>query len=422
MGTEVGVDGAQREAAAVGIGVHPPGRAAASSLAAASVSGALAWLMVAHFTNDLYNNYLPALLPLLADVHHLSLGRAGLLISVYTLTGSLLQPVFGYIADSTRLRVVAAIGLACAALGSTLLGIAPSYLWLTLVTALHGMGSAAFHPQSAGMVHLASGNRKATGMAIYIMAGQAGQALSPLLAAYVAVRAGLPWVTLTVVPALLVALVLVRVIPWHLRTPVRSTGLGSVRGALRENRAGLARLMVLIMSRATLLQCMITLLPFLYRARGEPATAGAAAITTMVLSGAVGGMIAGFLSDRYGRRAVLFVSFAVATPLFLGALASQGVATLVLLALGGAALFGSSSLVTVEAQSLLPAHTSLAAGLMLGVSMGIGGLVVGPVSAVAQAVGILPVLTVVSLLPIPGSILTLSLARPAATPTAKPAG
>ena len=67
----------------------------------------------------------------------------------------------------------------------------------------------------------------------------------------------------------------------------------------------------------------------------------------------------------------------------------------------------------MEAQSLLPAHASTAAGLMMGVGMGIGGVLVGPVSALAQAYGIIPVLTVVSLLPLPGSILTLSLARDA---------
>jgi FSR family fosmidomycin resistance protein-like MFS transporter len=84
---------------------------------------------------------------------------------------------------------------------------------------------------------------------------------------------------------------------------------------------------------------------------------------------------------------------------------------MLLLALGGGTLFGSSSLVTVEAQSLLPAHASMAAGLMMGVGMGIGGVLVGPVSALAQAFGIVPALTVVSLLPLPGSILTLSLTR-----------
>jgi FSR family fosmidomycin resistance protein-like MFS transporter len=378
---------------------------------ATPVSSALAWLMIAHFTNDLYNNYLPALLPLLADVHHLSLARAGLLVSLSTISGSLLQPVFGYVADSTHLRAIAAVGLACAALGSALLGVAPSYFWLVMIVILHGFGSAAFHPQSGGFVYLLSGDRKGTRMSIYIMAGQAGQALGPLVAAFVAVRAGLPWVAVTVVPALVVSMMLVRVVPWHWRATHRSGTSVRLKDALRQNSVGLARLMGLIMARSTLLQCMLALLPFLFRARGEPVTAGASAITAMVLSGALGGTVAGYLSDRYGRRLVLFVSFALATPLFLAALLSTGSTTILFLALGGGALFGSSSLMTVEAQSLLPSHASLAAGLMIGVSMGIGGVVVGPVSALAQTFGIIPVLIVVSLLPIPGSILTLSLSR-----------
>ncbi|MGQ0568869.1 MAG: MFS transporter [Armatimonadota bacterium] len=379
-----------------------------------AASGALSWLMVAHFTNDLYVNYLPALLPLLADVHRMNLGQAGLLISISTITGSLLQPVFGYVADSARLRVIAPVGLTCVALGSAALGVAPSYFWLAVVTALHGVGMAAFHPPSAGFVHQLSGDRKGTRMATYVMAGQAGQALSPLCAAFVAVHAGLPWVALTAAPALLVSVVLVRLVPWHWRTAHPSGSWAGLRDALRQNRGGLARLIGLIMSRSTLVHCMLALLPFLFRARGAPATEGAAALTAMVFSGALGGMVGGFLSDRFGRRLVLFVSFAIATPLFLAAIMSTGPATIIFLALGGGALLGSSSVVTVEAQSLLPAHASMAAGLMMGVGMGIGGLLVGPVSALAQAFGIIPVLTVVSLLPLPGSLLTLSLTR--ATP------
>ncbi len=267
-----------------------------ASRLAAPVSGALAWLMAAHFTNDLYGNYLPALLPLLADVHRMTLGRAGLLIA--TLTASLLQPVFGHIADSTRLRTVAAVGLACSALGSALVGIAPSYLWLALATVLHGCGTAAFHPQSAGFVYLLSGARKGTRMAVYIMAGQAGQALGPLIAAFVAVRAGLPWVALTAVPALVIAIALVRVVPWHLRTAQRPGASMRLRDALRQNLGGLARLMGLIMSRAALSQCMIALLPFLFRARGAPATTLAAWV-----SGAVPASPDGAPLPRAGRRA-----------------------------------------------------------------------------------------------------------------------
>lgn len=378
---------------------------------AAAASSALAWLMFAHLTNDLYANYLPALLPLLAEAHGFGLGQAGLLFSIATVSGSLLQPAFGYLADHARLRVLTPLGLAAAALGSALLGVAPSYLWLAVATVVHGLGMAAFHPPSAGLVHQLSGPRKGARMATYIMAGQIGQALSPLCAALVAVHVGLPWVALTVVPALIVSAALARVIPWEWRAAQRSETPVSLRETLRQNLGGLTRLMGLILSRSIVVHAMLALLPFLYRYRGAPATAGAAAITAMILSGAFGGMIAGYLSDRYGRRLTLFVSFGLATPLFLAAILSTGPVSIVFLVLGGGALFGSSSLVTVEAQSLLPAYASVAAGLMMGVGLGIGGVLVGPISALAQAFGIIPVLTAASLLPLPGSLLTLSLAR-----------
>ncbi len=377
-------------------------------------SGVLAWLMAAHFTNDMYGNYLPALLPLLADVHHLTLSRAGLLISLYTVTGSLLQPIFGYLADSARLRAVSAGGLALAGLGGGLLGIAPTYTALVFVTMLQGMGTAAFHPQSSSLVHGLSGARQGTRMATYIMAGQAGFALSPLIAATVAVRAGLPWVIVTAVPAVTLAVVLARISQWDQRTTDHHGQL-RLREDLRQNARGLIRLMALIMSRSILSYAMLALLPFLFKHRGLPATQGAAALTAMLLTGALGGVVSGYLSDRYGRRSVLFVSFLLASPLFLAAVHTNGMATVLFLALGGGVLLGSSSLLTVEAQGLMPAHAGVAAGMMLGVSMGIGGLLVGPVSALAQALGIIPVLTVISLLPLPGSILTLSLTRRAHT-------
>ncbi len=394
---------------AVAVPVAKPASSAAPLIAA---SGALGWLMFAHFANDVYVNFLNALLPLLADAHHFSLAQAGLLVSISTITGSILQPVFGYVADGARLRAVAVVGLASTVLGSSLLGVAPSYPALAFLSLLYGFGIAAFHPQSAGLVHQLSGERKGTRFATYIMAGQTGQALSPLIAAYIAVRAGLPWVAVTAVPGLIVALILLRVVPWHLRTPQRASASGSpesLRSALRQNLRGLIRLMGLVLSRSLVVQSMLALLPFLYRARGAPATTGAAAITAMVFAGALGGMAAGYLSDRYGRRPVLFVSFLIATPLFLGGILSTGPVSIVLLALGGGALFGSSSLVTVEAQSLLPTHASTAAGLMMGLGMGMGGLMVGTVGALAEVFGIVPVLTVVSLLPVPGSLLTLTL-------------
>jgi FSR family fosmidomycin resistance protein-like MFS transporter len=398
----------------------PLTRTATSPAPVIAASGALTWLIFAHFANDLYVNFQNALLPVLAEAHHFSLAQAGVLVSIATISGSILQPIFGYLADSARIRALAVVGLASTVLGSSLLGVAPSYGALAFLSLVYGFGIAAFHPQSAGLVHQLSGEKKGTRFATYIMAGQTGQALSPLIAAYVAVRAGLPWVAATAIPGLIMAVILYRVVPWHLRAPHKADAPGGqdLKAALRQNLRGLVRLMGLVLSRSLVVQCMLALLPFLYKARGAPATAGAAAITAMVFAGALGGMAAGYLSDRYGRRRVLFVSFLAATPLFLGGILGSGPIAVVLLALGGGVLFGSSSLVTVEAQSLLPTHASTAAGLMMGMGMGMGGLLVGTVGALAQVFGIVKVLTIVSLLPVPGSLLTLTLTHEGRRPPA----
>src|SRR3972149_139931 len=87
-----------------------PKRSATSAAPLIAASGALGWLMCAHFANDLYVNFLNALLPRRAAAHHFSLAQAGLLVSISTITGSILQPVFGYLADSARLRAVAVGG------------------------------------------------------------------------------------------------------------------------------------------------------------------------------------------------------------------------------------------------------------------------------------------------------------------------
>ena len=381
----------------------------------------LPFLMAGHFVTDMYGNYLPALLPLLADVHHLTLGRAGFLISLYTVTGSLCQPLFGYLADSGRLRPVSAAGLAMAGVGAGLLGLAPTYAALAILTIVQGMGTAAFHPQSSSLVYGLSGTRKATRMATYLMAGQAGYALSPLIAATVAVRAGLPWVIITALPAVVLSVATFALSPWDRAVAAHGAPI-RLRDDLRRNAGGLARLAALIMSHSTLSYAMLALLPFLFKQRGVPATHGAAALTVMLFAGGIGGLIGGYLSDRFGRRVVLFVSFLLAAPLFLAAIYTDGFVAMGFLALGGATLFGSASLLTVEAQALMPGHAAVAAGMMLGVSMGVGGLLVGPTSALAQTYGIIPVLTAVSLLPLPGSLITLSLIKKSEEPAGTPAG
>ncbi len=69
----------------------------------------LAALTWAHFLNDGYINYLPAVLPLLLVKFHIEIALVGSLIFALQGIGSLLQPVFGLKAD----RVGGHAGLYC---------------------------------------------------------------------------------------------------------------------------------------------------------------------------------------------------------------------------------------------------------------------------------------------------------------------
>lgn len=56
-------------------------------------------LALGHLVNDSYSNIVPPLLPLLKAAYGLSYAASGMLMTVYTITSSIVQPLFGYYAD-----------------------------------------------------------------------------------------------------------------------------------------------------------------------------------------------------------------------------------------------------------------------------------------------------------------------------------
>ena len=47
-----------------------------------------------HLVNDSYSNIVPPLLPMMKEAYHLSYAASGAIMTVYTITSSVIQPVF----------------------------------------------------------------------------------------------------------------------------------------------------------------------------------------------------------------------------------------------------------------------------------------------------------------------------------------
>ncbi|AET68928.1 arabinose efflux permease family protein [Desulfosporosinus orientis DSM 765] len=372
-------------------------------------------LSLAHMLNDMYSNYLPQMLPFLVAATGLSATRAAILVSAFTISSSFIQPLFGYFLDRQGKRWLVHVGTIWMAIMLSLTGLVTNYLLLVLLAGLAGLGTAAFHPQASTMITVVSGDRKAVLLSTFIAFGNIGFALSPLLLVPLFQTYGLSASVYTVIPGILVALLLYFFAPKNNVLGGRTPSLKEVIQSLQNARAELLTITSVIAIRALAYTGLLTILPLYFQAQKLSSIASSHLVFIMLFSGAIGGILGGYLSDRYGRKLLIVSSLSLATPLFYGFLNTQGTLSSVFLALAGASLLSSFSVTVVAAQEAIPNNKSLAAGLTMGFAGGIGGLMVIIIGQIGDLYGLSTAISVLFFLPlVAGAIALLMKSRPTA--------
>ncbi|MBI3080157.1 MAG: MFS transporter, partial [candidate division NC10 bacterium] len=149
-------------------------------------------LVAGHIVVDATQNILPVLLPLVKVTFGLSYTQVGLVAALLSLTSSLTQPIFGWLADRWRTDWLLPAGVAWTALFMGTTGVAPSYPALLLAVGLAGLGTAAYHPKASVGVAAASGIRKGAAMSFFSAGGNLGFAIGPVLGAFLLARFSAP--------------------------------------------------------------------------------------------------------------------------------------------------------------------------------------------------------------------------------------
>src|ERR1043165_2316865 len=101
---------------------------------------ALLLLIFSHLSVDLYGSFLAPLQPYLISKHHLTLAAAGFLVSLYSISASLLQPVYGFFADKIGKRFFVMLAPLIASIFMSLLPLAPTYLLVMICLFVAGIG------------------------------------------------------------------------------------------------------------------------------------------------------------------------------------------------------------------------------------------------------------------------------------------
>lgn len=358
----------------------------------------LSWL---HFLNDGAANYLPGVLPAVLIGLNLQVGLAGAVMSAL-LIGQALQPATGWLADHIGGRTLIVIGVLGTSLGGALIGVAPSPWTLALLLLCMGAANATFHPQAMAGARFLGGSRQGSSMALYLVGGEIGRGLWPLLASLVVVHIGLRHLWLLSLPTLISVPLLWRRLPIQPRRSATATPIH-----WQSHWAPAALLVAFSSLRALTMFGVTTFLPILWHQRGHSLTVGASMITVLLVVGIIGNVGGGHLADRIGRRSILFVSGLLSAALLGLFMLSSGLWQWLLLSLLGIALFATLPLTVIIGQDLFPENRSFGSGLALGLSNGFAALMLiglgwisdvqGPATVLWVLVGVLLLASVLCL-------------------------
>lgn len=275
-------------------------------------------LTLGHMAVHWFQQLWPLIIPSLKAGVGLSSVELGILSSVRQFTVGPLMLPSGILADLFRQRTRLILVGAVAALGAShlLVGLSRTYAWLLPSIALVGIGTALWHPAAVASLSRRFPQRRGSVLAVHGVGASIGDTLAPL--AIGALLLALDWRTflgLQVIPAVLVALLL-----WRSLGSIYAEAAGT-RPSLRSywtDLKGLLRHRVVLaivgvnvftgMARVTTL----TFLPiYLTEHLGYSTFLLGVHVTLLYAMGAASQPALGYLSDRFGRQAVLLPSLVV---------------------------------------------------------------------------------------------------------------
>jgi FSR family fosmidomycin resistance protein-like MFS transporter len=374
----------------------------------------LALLALGHCVIDINQGALPALLPVLKTKFDLTYAATGTILLVANVTSSVIQPVFGYLADRTARRWLLPWGLVFASGGLALAGLAPGYGALLVLVVLAGLGIAAYHPEGYKTANQVAGDRKATGLSLFSIGGNIGIALGPPLVTALVAGFGLAGTLGMLAPGLVAAALIAGALPTLVPPAAVTARPRTDAEAGRQMRGAMALLIGVVTIRSWTQLGLVAYVPFFYvDVLGRDPRVVGPLLFLFLGAGALGTLVGGPLADRWGARRYITWSLVTVAPL-LGVFLWRGgdaVAT-GLLAVAGFLLVSAFSVTVALAQAYLPRRLGTAAGLIVGLAIGTGGIGVALFGLVADHWGIVPTLRLIAALPLVGFGFALFLPEP----------
>ncbi|MFD1705312.1 MFS transporter [Siminovitchia sediminis] len=391
--------------------VQTKNAAAPTSQTKQTVYGILFAMSGSHLLNDSIQSVVPAMNPIFEQSLNLSFAQIGWIAFVLNMTASVMQPVFGYIADKRATPFLLPAGMFMSMIGLIGFALSPNFYVILLSVFFIGIGSAVFHPEGSRVAYMAAGNKRGLAQSIYQVGGNFGQSLAPVFTAFIFVPLGQRGALAFTIVTITGIILLLYVSRWYkgqiqegrFSLKSRATAVQNAAPIHRKIKMAMGLLVFLVFARSFYVAGINNFYQFyLIQDYGLTVRHAQLYVFIFMFAGVLGTFFGGPLADRFGRRNMIFLSMAGAAPL-------TAILPFVPLALVipiffiiGFVILSSFSVAVVYAQELMPQKVGMVSGLIVGLAFGMGAVGAVLLGILADLYSIRFVMILCGLLPFVG--------------------
>ena len=359
-------------------------------------------LAMGHFFCDIAMGALPAIFPFFISQYGMDYKDVGGLMFASCFLSSVIQPVFGWLADKKSKSWFMPLGILLSGVAMGLTGLLENYWLIFTAVMLSGIGSAVFHPEATCMVNKVSGNKRGTALSIFSVGGNSGFAVGPVVAIASITAFGMPGTSVLCLLAVVMSMLLMTIVPKMKKEIAQVEAASkltmqkgpSMKTAPQNDWRSFARLVVMIVCISIVVCGLRSFIPLYWvTVLGLSNAASGFALTLLFTLGVVTTLAGGLLADRFGYLKIVRASYLL---LFLSVgLLSQTqnvILGYLLLIPMGFAMFAPFSSVVVLGQTYLARSIGFASGVTMGLFFSVGGVIVPLIGSFADVNGLMTTL------------------------------
>ncbi len=316
----------------------------------------------AHMIHDTYSGFISPLLPFL--IENLSLLKVEASLFTFFYQGiSILQPLIGHWADRVDLRKFAFLGPAITGIFISLLGITPNLQTGLIFCLLAGISSSTMHAILPAMVGSYAGKKIGKGMSVWMLGGDLGMMLGPILITAVVAMSSTkntPWLMIGGIVMSILLFVFLKDEPFE----ISNNGKGSAI-PVRDLLKIMLPMAGIILMRSVMRASLSIYLSVYMLEKGSGVWLAGTALSIMQGFGAAGIIMGGLAKDHYGYKPVMLISVISSVIGMMLFIYSDGVLQIVALAILGISTMMILPVGMATVQENFPENRSLANGIYL---------------------------------------------------------